>query len=389
MIKNIAILGSTGSIGIQTLEVARNLPGISVKALAAHSNIDLLSKQIMEFKPDIAAVLDKGAGDRLKQNLNTKTKILTGPGGIIAAARYGPVDTVVNAVVGSAGLLPTLEAIWAKKDIALANKETLVAAGELVTNEASKNGVSLIPIDSEHSAIFQCISGNDKNVSKIYLTASGGPFRGKTKGQLFDVSPEEALKHPRWSMGKKITIDSATLMNKGLELIEAKWLFGIGLDKIQVLIHKESIIHSMAEFSDGAIIAQLGVPDMRTPIQYALTYPERAHNDFGRLDFIKLKSLSFEEPDTEVFECLALAVKASEIGGTMPAAMNMANECAVELFLDNKIRFLDIPVLVKDTMELHKTKKIYGIDDIIETEKWVRGYIETYMENYIKTERLR
>ena len=375
--KKISILGSTGSIGMQTLEAARNLPNITITALCAHSNIDLLEKQIFEFKPEIAAVMDEEAGEKLKNRIKSKTEILTGLSGVMSTVLEIQADMIVNAIVGSAGLMPTIAAISAKRDVALANKESLVAGGELaIFRESKENGVNIIPVDSEHSAIFQCLYGNNKNkISKIYLTASGGPFRGMKKEQLSKVTVDDALKHPNWKMGPKITIDSATMMNKGLEVIEAKWLFDIPLEKIEVLVHPQSIIHSMVEFEDGSVMAQLGMPDMRIPIQYALTFPERKSNNFAKINFLKNNNLTFEPPDTDVFECLEIAITAAKIGGTMPAVMNMANECAVSLFLNRMINFTDIPVIIRKAMDAYNVKYNFSLDDVMEAEDWTRAYI--------------
>ena len=370
----IAVIGSTGSIGTQALEVIRNI-GEKVTVLTTNKNVELLQEQINEFKPEIAVVIDAEAGEKLKNKIAGGTEILFGSAGLIAAAGHHKTKILLNAAVGSAGLMPTLEAIKTKKNIALANKETLVAAGELVMREAKKNGVKIIPVDSEHSAIFQCLHGNKAEVNKIYLTASGGPFRGMKKKRLESVTPEEALKHPKWKMGKKITVDSATLMNKGLELIEAVHLFGITPDKIKILIHPQSVIHSMVEFTDGAIMAQLGAPDMRVPIQYAITYPERMPAPFGKINFFESNSLTFEAPDYETFECLSIAERAVKQGGTMPAVMSMANEIAVGLFLENKIKFTEIPEIIRRAMDSHKIKDITDADSVLKAEEWTVDFL--------------
>jgi len=376
MTKSISILGSTGSIGVQTLDVARNL-GIRVAGLAANTSIDKLESQVREFLPEVVAVgneeLAKVLAERLK---DLDVEVISGMEGFKRVASLETVDTVVTSVVGIAGLIPTMEAIKNKKNIALANKETLVTAGEIVMGEALKAGIAILPVDSEHSAIFQSLMGNNiKDVSRIILTASGGPFRGKSSKELENVTLAEALKHPNWNMGSKITIDSATLMNKGLEVIEAKWLFGLDLDKIKVVVHPQSIIHSMVEYIDGSVIAQLGSPDMRLPIQFALTYPERKHNNFSKLDLLKCGCLTFEEPDMKSFPCLKLAFEALRIGSTMPAVMNAANEEAVGLFLKEKIKFVDIPNAIEKVMSKHAIVNNPTIEDILEVDLWARQII--------------
>ena len=377
MVKNISILGSTGSIGTQTLDVIREIGGINVCAVTANNNIELLEKQIREFKPDIAAVMDCEKAEILKERTkDCKTDILSGMDGIIAAAVYDKSDTVLTSVVGNIGILPTFEAIKAGKDIALANKETLVSAGELIMNAVNKYGVKIYPVDSEHSAIFQCLQGNSENkIRRILLTASGGPFRGRNAEELKNVKASDALKHPNWNMGKKVTIDSASLMNKGLEVIEAVHLFGVTADKIEVLVHRQSILHSAVELCDGAVIAQLGTPDMRLPIQYALTYPERADNAFRRLSLTDIGTLTFEKPDTETFKCLPLCIKAINEGGLAPTAVNGANEEAVALFLQGKIRFLQIADLVEKALEEVKNKRDFTLEDIFETDKAARKLV--------------
>lgn len=372
MTNKISILGSTGSIGSQTLEVVDDL-NIEVCGLSANKNIDLLEKQIKIYKPKKVAVNDEKSAYMLKQRLGNRVDIVCGMDGLIEVATMPQIDTVLTSVVGNIGLIPTLKAIQAKKNIALANKETLVTAGKLVMEESKKYGVNIYPVDSEHSAIFQALQGNQNNkIYKIHLTASGGPFRNKSSDDLKHVTIEDALKHPNWSMGKKITIDSATMMNKGLEVIEAKWLFDVELDKINVIIHPQSIIHSMVEYEDGAIIAQLGQADMRIPIQYALTYPDRLENDFPRLDFFKMSKLEFEKPDLEKFKCLQLAYDAIKIGGTMPAVLNSANEMAVQLFLNQKIKFLDIPRLIESAMNAYTVKYDYTLDDLKQADIYAR-----------------
>ncbi len=374
MAKVISIIGSTGSVGVQTLDVARNL-GIKVAALSANSNIDLLEKQIHEFKPQLVSVGNKELAAELGNRLgDMKVRVFYGLEGMLRVVELPEVDTVVTSVVGTAGLIPTMHAIKNKKNIALANKETLVTAGQLVMEEAQKQGIRIFPVDSEHSAIYQCLMGNnEKQVEKIIITASGGPFRGKKLEDLKNISPAQALKHPNWNMGSKITIDSATLMNKGLEVIEAKWLFGKDLDQIQVLVHSQSIIHSMIEYIDGSVMAQLGSPDMRIPIQLALTYPHRHENNFSKLDFLKCSQLTFEEPDTKTFKCLQLAYDALTTGGTMPAAMNAANEIAVAAFLKNEIGFTGIADIIEKVMLAHKVNICPCLDDIIEVDGWARS----------------
>jgi len=369
----ISILGSTGSIGVQALDVVRNL-GIRVLGLTADKNIDLLEKQACEFKPEAISISEPNLADELASRLKgLNIRVYSGNEGLVKIATLKDIDMVLNSIVGVAGLIPTFEAIGHKKNIALANKETLVAAGKLIIEETQKHNVKIIPVDSEHSAILQCIMGNnEKNISKLILTASGGPFRGLKHEDLIYITPEEALEHPNWKMGSKITIDSATLMNKGLEVIEAKWLFDIDKDNIEVLIHPQSIIHSMVEYIDGSVIAQLGSPDMRIPIQFALTYPERSHNSFSRLDLIKKEALTFEEPDWETFPCLRLAYEALQESGTMPAVMNGANETAVHLFLNRKIRFTQIPEIIEKVMYNHIVNKNPSINDIIKIDMWAR-----------------
>lgn len=378
MAKNISILGSTGSIGTQTLEVVRNLKNISVLGLTANENIDLLEKQIYEFKPLKAAVMNEKKAEILRKRLKPcNVKVLSGLDGLMEVSEIENMDTLVTSVVGNIGLLPTLNAIKKGKDIALANKETLVSAGKLVMEEAKNNNINIFPVDSEHSAIFQCIQGNIHNkINRILLTASGGPFKGKTLDELKNVTVKDALNHPNWSMGKKITIDSATMMNKGLEVIEAKWLFNVDVSKIEVLIHSQSIVHSAVEFEDGAVIAQMGEPDMKIPIQYALTYPNRLKSSSPKIDFANRNCLTFEKPDTNVFKCLSLAYNAINIGGTMPAVLNSANEIAVKKFLNNKISFLDIGKLIEITMNAYNVKRDYNLDTLIEADKWAREFTE-------------
>lgn len=374
--RTISILGSTGSIGTQTLEVVEVLGDIQVGAISGNHNIKLLEEQARKFRPRLVSVMDEDNAKELKSRLaDTNCKVVAGMDGLVEAATLAEADTVVTSVVGNVGLRPTFEAISAGKNIALANKETLVSAGQLVMDLAKKKGISIYPVDSEHSAIFQSLQGNkDNQIRRILLTASGGPFRGKTLDQLKNVTAADALCHPNWSMGKKITIDSATLMNKGLEVMEAKWLFGVDTDQIEVLVHPQSIIHSAVEYEDGAIMAQLGEPDMRVPIQYALTYPKRVANPFPKIDFAKRAQLTFDHPDMDTFRCLTLAYKALKIGGTMPTVLNGANEIAVAKFLSGKIGFLDIPALIEKTMEAYTVKENYTLEDLLEADAWARAY---------------
>ncbi|HBR02343.1 MAG TPA: 1-deoxy-D-xylulose-5-phosphate reductoisomerase, partial [Ruminiclostridium sp.] len=362
--------GSTGSIGMQALEVCENL-NIEVVSLAANSNVKLMEEQIRKFHPRTAALFDEKAAHDLAIAVgDTGTKILKGMDGILETVVHPDTDTVLTSVVGISGLLPTMTAIQAGKNIALSNKETLVTAGNIIMEEAKRCGVRLFPVDSEHSAIFQSLAGNrTQDASRIILTASGGPFRGFTSRQLENVSLEEALNHPTWSMGNKITIDSATLMNKGLEIIEAMWLFDIPVSKIDVVVHPQSIIHSMVEFKDGSLMAQLGASDMRIPIQLALTWPERNENSFKRIDFSQLSQLTFEKPDFDTFKSLGLAYEAAKIGGTMPCAMNAANEVAVELFLNRKISFPKIFELIELVMNAHSVNSKPVLNDIIDTDR--------------------
>jgi len=379
--KNISILGSTGSIGVQALEVIKkNSSKFKVIALGCHSNIHLLEQQIKAFNPEIVSVFDESKAEELQKRV--KIDVLSGMEGLMAISKLNSADMVLNALVGSIGVKPTIEAIKAKKDIALANKETLVTAGEIVMNLAKKKGVAIKPIDSEHSAIFQCINGeNPKKIRKIILTCSGGAFRDKTKKELEKATAEAALKHPNWNMGKKITIDSATLMNKGFEVIEARMLFGVDYDNIQVVIHPQSIVHSLVEFRDGSVIAQLGVPDMRLPIQYALSHPKRIDANFASLDLLKVSQLNFSSPDTERFPCLKYAYEAGKTGGTMPCVMNAVNEVLVRAFLEGKIGFMDIPRIIKKTMDAHRVIRHPGLDDILALDKKIKKKTEREIEN--------
>ncbi len=377
--KTIAVLGSTGSIGTQTMDIVRANPEeLCVAAVAAGSNIDLLEKQIREFSPKVAVVFDEAKAAELKKNVaDLNVRVLGGMDGMIEAASLEGVDIVVTSMVGMIGIRPTIAAINAGKDIALANKETLVCAGHIITKLAGEKGVSILPVDSEHSAIFQSLNGeNRKRISKILLTASGGPFRGKTGDELKNMTVEDALKHPNWSMGRKITVDSATLVNKGLEVMEAKWLFDVELDRIEVVVHPQSIIHSMVEYEDGAIMAELGMPDMKLPIQYALFYPDRRYLDTKRVDFFELHQMTFEKPDMETFRGLKLALKAARTGGTMPTVFNAANERAVALFLDRKIGFLDIYDIIEGCMEKHRAVQDPDVDTILNAEQEAYSCIE-------------
>lgn len=377
--KKIAILGSTGSIGTQTLEIVRTNGDLEVTALAAGNNIDLLEKQIREFKPKLAAVWKEERANELKDKINDlDVKVVSGMDGLLEVARQPESEILVTAIVGMIGILPTIEAINAGKDIALANKETLVTAGHIIMPLAKERGVSILPVDSEHSAIFQSLQGGQqKALHKILLTASGGPFRGKKLEDLENIQVEDALKHPNWAMGRKITIDSSTMVNKGLEVIEAKWLFGVDVDQIQVVVQPQSIIHSMVEYEDGAVIAQLGTPDMKLPIQYALFYPQHRNLAGERLDFAKLKEITFEEPPVDVLKGLPYAYKAGRIGGSMPTVLNAANEKAVALFLGRKIQFLDIYDIIEDTMNAHKVIENPTLEEVLETEQWVYEHIES------------
>lgn len=375
-VKNIAVLGSTGSIGTQTLEVAREYSDrLNVKVLAAGSNVDLIEKQIREFKPEIAVLFNKDRAEELKVKVaDLDVKVLSGMDGMIEAASFEGTDTVVTSMVGMIGIKPTIAAINAGKDIALANKETLVTAGHIIMPLIKEKGVKLLPVDSEHSAIFQSMNGENKErITKILLTASGGPFRGKSVSELKNMTVEDALKHPNWSMGQKITIDSASLVNKGLEVMEAKWLFNVDYKDIEVVIHPQSIIHSMVEYVDGAIIAELGMPDMKLPIQYALFYPDRLPLNTKRVNFFDLKSMTFEKPDMETFRGLKLALQAAEIGGSMPTVFNAANEEAVAKFLKKEIGFLDIYSIIENAMNNHKLIQNPTVDEILDVEAEVRG----------------
>lgn len=375
--KNIAVLGSTGSIGTQTLEIVRSNPELQVVALAAGSSVAKMEEQIREFHPRIAAMwTEEAAADLRSRVADLDVKIVSGMDGLLEIAVLPESQVLVTAIVGMIGIRPTIAAIEAGKDIALANKETLVTAGHIIMPLAAKCGVSILPVDSEHSAIFQSLNGEPKErISKILLTASGGPFRGKTRNELASMRVEDALKHPNWAMGRKITIDSSTLVNKGLEVMEAKWLFGVELDRIQVVVHPQSIIHSMVEYVDGAVMAQLGTPDMKLPIQYALFYPDRKPMEGKRIDFYELGQITFEKPDMENFPGLRLAYEAQTAGGSMPTVYNAANEKAVGLFLDQKIQYLQITELIAESMARHKVIQNPTVDDILATEAEVYEYI--------------
>lgn len=377
--KNIAILGSTGSIGTQTLDVARKNEDLRVVAVSAGKSVEKLEEQIREFHPLLAAVWDEKAARDLKTRIaDTDTKVVSGMEGLLELASMPESEILVTAIVGMIGIRPTMEGIRAGKDIALANKETLVTAGHLIMSMAKKYGVSILPVDSEHSAIFQAIHGEEnKEIHKLLITASGGPFRGRTTEELRRVTVADTLKHPNWVMGRKITVDSATLVNKGLEVMEAKWLFDMDLDHIQVVVQPQSIIHSMVEFKDGAIMAQLGTPDMRLPIQYALYYPHRRYLDGDRLDFTKLHEITFEVPDMETFRGLPMAIQASREGGSMPTVFNAANELAVKKFLEEKIGFLDIYEIIAQSMERHKKIAHPDLDEILSVEQDTYQWIES------------
>lgn len=377
--KKIAILGSTGSIGTQTLEIVREQGDIEVVALGAGQNVRLLEQQIREFKPKAAALWSEAAAKDLKIRLqDMDVKILSGMEGLLSIAQMEGYEILVTAIVGMLGIRPTMAAVEAGKTIALANKETLVTAGHLIMPLAAEKGVSILPVDSEHSAIFQSLNGERSNrIQKILLTASGGPFRGRTREELKNVQVEDALKHPNWSMGQKITIDSATLVNKGLEVMEATWLFDVKPKQVQVVVHPQSVIHSMVEYEDGAVMAQLGTPDMRLPIQYALYYPIRRPLSGKRMDFFELGAMTFEKPDMETFPGLALAYRALKEGGNIPTAYNAANEKAVSLFLQRKIAFLDIPEMIQGSMERVTYRKAPTLEEILETEQEVYQWIES------------
>jgi len=370
----ISLLGATGSIGTQTLDVVKNvLPDAKVAALTGHSNIDLLAAQVNEFKPELVCVADEKAAMELKKHVSCE--VVVGEEGLEICAAQADADIVVNALVGKAGLKPTIAAIKAGKDIALANKETLVTAGELIMCTAREKGVRITPIDSEHSAIWQCLQGNNESdIEKIILTASGGAFRGWNKEKIASAKAADALKHPNWNMGAKITVDCATMMNKGLELIEAMWLFNQPQEKIEVVVHPQSIIHSMVQYVDGSVMAQMGLPDMRLPILYALSAPARVKTAYPRLDFLTVGALTFEPPNIDKFPCLALAQHAATMGGTLPAVMNWVNEWAVKQYLQEKITFYDISDLIAQAFGAYTVKPIVSVDDIFEAEEWALNF---------------
>nr|WP_296486585.1 1-deoxy-D-xylulose-5-phosphate reductoisomerase [uncultured Acetatifactor sp.] len=387
--KKIAILGSTGSIGTQTLEIVRSNPDLQVVALAAGTNVERMEEQIREFMPSAACMwTEEAAADLRVRVADLNVKVLSGMEGLLEIAVFPESQILVTAIVGMIGIRPTIAAIEAGKDIALANKETLVTAGHIIMPLARKKNAAILPVDSEHSAIFQSLNGelagreqrrhvvyDEIRIEKILLTASGGPFRGRTRRQLEGIRPEDALKHPNWNMGRKVTIDSSTLVNKGLEVMEAKWLFGVELDQIQVVVHPQSIVHSAVQFADGAMIAQLGVPDMKLPIQYALFYPDRRPMKGRRVDLFALGQLTFEAPDTDTFPGLALAYRAARAGGSMPTVYNAANEKAVQLFLEDRIPYLGIAELIEMAMEHHKVTEVPGLEDILEAERETYEYI--------------
>ena len=379
--KKIAVLGSTGSIGTQTLDVVRANGDLQVAALSAGSNIELLETQIREFHPKLAAVFSEEKASELRSRIrDLDVRVVSGMDGLLELAVLPESEILVTAIVGMIGIRPTIAAIEAGKDIALANKETLVTAGHLIMPLAKEKGVRILPVDSEHSAIFQCLAGNDsRSIDKLLITASGGPFRGKKRKELRSVTVEDALRHPNWSMGHKITIDSATLVNKGLEVMEARWLFGVDLEDIQVVVQPKSIIHSMVQFCDGAVMAQLGTPDMKLPIQYALYYPERRYLAGERLDFRTLKEITFEEPDMETFEGLPLAIRAAKEGGTMPTVFNAANEALVAKFLQKKIAFLDIYEGIRGAMEHHRKREDPSLEEILDAEREAREWVERFL----------
>ena len=374
--KNLVVLGSTGSIGTQTLDVVRQHPDMfHVSVLVANRSDELLEKQIEEFQPQLAVLSDEEAYTRLRQRYSGKTQLAGGRQAVIEAAAYPEAQVVVTSLMGFAGLEPTLAALDAGKDIALANKETLVVAGELVMAKAKALGRAILPVDSEHCALFQCLQGQDrKAVEKLILTASGGPFRGRKAQELVDVSKTDVLAHPTWNMGQKITVDSASLVNKGLEVIEARWLYDVSYDQIQVVVHPQSIVHSMVQYQDGTVMAQLGCTDMRLPIQYALTYPDRVASNFPRVDFYELGKLTFEKPDMETFRGLKLAFEAGRTGGTMPCIMNGANEVAVEAFLKGQAGFLDIYRLIEKAMEAGQVEYKPDLEQLLAADKWARDY---------------
>lgn len=388
--KSISILGSTGSIGCNTLKVIEHLGDFRVVALGAGRNVGKLAEQIEKFKPELVAVKDEICAEKLEREISDFEssiipKIVVGEQGLIDVATHEQAEMVVSATVGAVGFVPTLRALEAGKRVALANKETLVMAGELMTKAARENGAEILPVDSEHNALHQCLRGESKReVKRLILTASGGPFRTKTKQEIENATRAEALNHPTWNMGDKITIDCATLMNKGLEVIEARWLFDYSADEISVVVHPQSVVHSMIEMVDGSIIAQLGVTDMRHAIQYALTFPERKRGELAPFDFARISQLTFEEPDFERFPCLALAYKALKIGGTMPATLNAVNEIAVQAFLDDKIKLSEIPMIIESVMNEHETQQVADLETILSADKMARKQAIMKLENLEK-----
>jgi len=379
--KNIAVLGSTGSIGRQTLDVVRSHPALfHISVLAANSSDELLERQIKEFQPELAVLADEAAYARLKARYSGPTRLAGGRQAFIDAAAVDAVQLVVTAMMGFAGLEPTMRALDAHKDIALANKETLVVAGEIVMRRVQEQGVQLLPVDSEHGAFFQCLQGERRDkIEKLLLTCSGGPFRGKKRTELAEATIDQVLAHPTWTMGPKITVDSASLVNKGLEVIEAKWLYGVSYDQIQVVVHPQSVVHSMVQFCDGSVLAQLGCPDMRLPIQYALTYPERQPSTCERLDFWQLHDLTFEQPDIETFKGLKFAYEAGRIGGSMPCVFNAANEVAVGAFLKGQIHFLDIYDIIEATMLKRETILAPELEELLAEDRWARDYASSLL----------
>jgi 1-deoxy-D-xylulose-5-phosphate reductoisomerase len=381
--KRLAVLGSTGSIGVNTLDIAGRFENeFKVVALSAGTNIQLLREQIERFEPKVVSVLNEALAEALKKEIShQKTEVLCGVEGLIQISTLVEVDLVVSALVGAAGLIPTISAVKARKTIALANKESLVMAGKIIVEEARKNGVTILPIDSEHSAIFQAMAGRSKDeVKRIILTASGGPFLNTPYEKMKEVTSEEALRHPTWDMGRKVSIDSASLMNKGLEVIEARWLFGIPVEQIVVQIHPQSVVHSMVEYIDGSIVAQMGITDMRIPISYALSYPNRLRLDLPPLDLFHMDGLTFLPPDMERFPCLRLAYRSMEVGETMPAVLNAANEVSVNSFLEGTIRFTDIPEIVETVMEVHEVKPLTTLDDALRADQWARERTKNLIE---------
>jgi 1-deoxy-D-xylulose-5-phosphate reductoisomerase len=382
-LKNICILGSTGSIGVSSLEVISGFPDrFRPVCLTANSNVDLLAGQVRKYRPDAVAVLDRAAAERFRSSMNGSVKVYSGTEGLLELVRRPDIDIVIGSMVGFAGLAPTVEALSLGKTVALANKETLVVAGELMTALARKHGAKLVPIDSEHSAILQCLAGEDTtSVRRLILTASGGPFLDLDASQFSKITVADALRHPTWKMGKKITVDSATLMNKGLEVIEAHWLFGLPADRIEVVIHPQSIIHSMVEFVDGSVKAQMGVPDMKIPIQYALTHPDRSASTWSRLDLGAMADMTFRKPDTNKFRCLALAYRALEAGGSAPVTLNAANEVAVALFLDGKLGFDVIPAFIEDALDRFPARAVPSLGDIVAADAETRSYLTQHTKH--------